>query len=230
MIEKFSVDQLIQAKQHVYQKSLYHTAKYLCGFKDVSRKTHGEIIAALEGPKPRRLFCLPRGTLKSSLVCVAYPIWKIINNRNWRILIDSELYSNSSNFLREIKAILKSEEFISTFGDIEGNLWREGEITVKGRTVVRKEANITCSGVSAGKVGQHFDEIIGDDYNSNQNSLTPENRKKVIDHFKYNVSILENEGIYNIVATRYAVDDIIGHIITNELSDEERKLLPKGIA
>ena len=228
--KKPTYEQLIHAKQHLYKSSLYNTAKYLCNFKDVTRRTHGEMITTLEGSTKRRLICVPRGCLKSSLGCVAYPIWRLINNPNLRILIDSEVYTNSANFLREIKAIFKSEEFVSTFGgDPQGEIWKEGEIALKGRTVVKKEANITCSGVGAIKVGQHYDEIVGDDYNSNKNSLTPEGKKKIIDHFKLNMSILENDGIYNIIGTRYATDDIIGHIIASELSDEERALLPKGV-
>lgn len=212
----------------IYKDSLYHVAKYLCGYQDVTWKTHGEIIRSLMAPTDRKLICVPRGTFKSSLCNIAYPIWCLINDPNDRILIDSELYSNSTTFLREIKLHLQSEKFISLFGDWTGDLWREDEIWIKPRTSSKKEASITCSGIGAIKVGQHYSKIIGDDYNSNKNSLTPENRKKVIDHFKYNISILDPGGTYVLVGTRYSLDDIIGHVIRNELTEEERKLLPKG--
>ena len=71
-------------------------------------------------------------------------------------------------------------------------------------------------------MGQHYDVIIGDDYNSDKNSANPEQRKKVVDHYRMNLSILEPEGIYVIVGTRYAADDVIGHILTNEVIHGDR--------
>ena len=35
-----------------------------------------------------------------------------------------------------------------------------------------------------------------------------------------NTSILEPDGILVVIGTRYAVDDLIGHIIENEIGDE----------
>lgn len=125
---------------------------------------------------------------------------------------------------------MTSSEMTYLFGEAKGDLWNEGEINIKQRTLIRKEANITCSGVGAVKVGQHYDLICGDDYNSNKNSLTPEGRQKVITHFRMNTSILDPGGEYVIIGTRYSQDDIIGHIIKEELDDETRAQLPKGIS
>ncbi len=80
-----------------------------------------------------------------------------------------------------------------------------------------KEASITAAGIGTTKVGQHYDVIIGDDYNSQNNTNSPDNAKKVIDHYRYNISILEPEGLYVIIGTRYSELDLIGHIIANEI-------------
>jgi hypothetical protein len=190
----------------------------LLGYKDVNLNTHGKIIQILENDVKRKLICVPRGCLKSSLGCIAYPIWLLLNNPNLRILIDSEVYTNSKNFLREIKAHLISSKFKTLFGEFESNTWNEAEIIIKQRTMPRKEASITVSGIGATKVGQHYDVIIGDDYNSPNNTNTPDNAQKVIDHYKYNTSILEPEGIYVVIGTRYAETDLIGHILENEIN------------
>jgi len=50
-------------------------------------------------------------------------------------------------------------------------------------------------------------------------------RKKVINHFKMNTAILEPDGTYVIVGTRYAVDDVIGFILENEVGDERKGLI-----
>ena len=182
-------------------------------------RTHGKIIRALESHTKRKLICVPRGTFKSSICSISYPIWLLLTNPNLRILIDSEVYTNSKNFLREIKAHLLNQELTQIFGQFKSDNWNEGEITIAQRRVNKKEASITCSGIGAVKVGQHFDVIIGDDYNSPLNSGTPEGRRKVIDHFKMNMSILEPDGIYVIVGTRYSEDDLIGWIMKNLINE-----------
>lgn len=199
--------------------SLLFTCRLL-GFSDVNENTHGDIIRALESEARRKLICVPRGCLKSSIACVAYPIYLLNRNPNLRILIDSELYTNSKNFLRAIKQYMESETLVSLFGEYRGEVWNESEIIIRQRTKGRKEASITVSGIGATKVGQHYDVIIGDDMNSPQNTNTPENAKKVVDHYKMNISILEPTGTYVIIGTRYSENDLIGWILENEVKDE----------
>jgi hypothetical protein len=199
--------------------SLYDLSKNLLGYRDITEKTHGEIIDALESKNKRKLICVPRGCLKSSLACVAFPIFLLINNPDLRILIDSELYTNSATFLREIKQHLQSPLFMSLFGEWKTKVWNESEIIISKRTKRLKEASITVGGIGTTKVGQHFDVIIGDDYNSPSNTNTKENAEKVISHFRYNLSILEPDGIYTVIGTRYSSNDLIGWILQNEETD-----------
>lgn len=198
-----------------YTQSLYHLCKFGLGYHDIRHSTHGKIFRALAAPTPRKLICVPRGCFKSSIAAVGYPIQCLLKNPNLRILIDSELYSNSATFLREIKAHLEGPELTSVFGEFKGDTWNEGEITIRQRNKPRKEASITCGGVGTTKVGQHYDLIIGDDFNSPKNTATPEGRKKVIDHIKYNISILEPGGTLVFTATRYHEEDATGFILRN---------------
>lgn len=208
-----------------FRGSLYHFAKHVLGYKDINWRTHGDVIKALEDDSPRKLIVMPRGTFKSSIGCVAYPIWMLIRDPNLRVLIDSEVYTNSKNFLREIRGHLQSQRFIQLFGDLKNESnWNEGEATIVTRTRVLKEASITAGGIGAIKVGQHYDLIVGDDYNSNKNSGTPEARKKIIDHYRMNTAILEPTGIYVIIGTRYSTDDLIGHVMEHEV--HQKGLVP----
>lgn len=202
-----------------YKESLYLTAKVLLGYKDITWKTHGDVIEALEAPTKRKLIVLPRGCFKSSICSVSFPIWLLLRNPNLRILLDSELYTNSKNFLREIVAHFNSEKLIDLWGSFEANPWNEGEVTIRQREIVRKEASLTASGVGAGKTGQHYDVIVSDDLNSPNNSNTKEGREKVIMHYRYNQAILEPGGIMVIVGTRYSADDISGFVLQNEIKD-----------
>lgn len=206
----------IKRKIQRVKGSLGFLSKRVIGFKDVNKETHGDVIHCLEDHTKRKLLVLPRGSLKSSLACVAYPIWLLINNPDLRILIDSELFTNSANFIREIKMHMKSQDFVNLFGDWEGQVWTQSEIIVNKRTKRLKEASITAGGIGTTKVGQHFDVIIADDMNSPSNSNTPENASKVVEHYRLNTSILEPTGTMVVIGTRYSASDLISHILTNE--------------
>lgn len=177
-----------------------------------------DMVRALEAPTKRKLIVMPRGTFKSSVGVVGYSIWLLINNPNLRILIDSEKYENSKNFIREIKGKLEDKLVTDVFGQFRGKNWNEGEITIAHRTANLKEASITASGVGAGKTGQHYDVIIHDDLNTEENSQNPEQRKKILRHYQMNTSILEPDGTLVVIGTRYAIDDVIGVILENEVN------------
>lgn len=224
MIKPHEAEKVLNIRANLcaeYKKSLFLLCRRMLGFKDINTRTHGDIISALESDTKRKLICVPRGSLKSSIACVGFPIWLLINNPNLRILIDSELYTNSATFLRQIKVNLESPLFEAIFGKFQSFPWNESEITIKQRTIFRKEASITVGGIGTTKVGQHYDVIIGDDYNSPKNSNTPENALKVVEHYKYNLSILDPKGTYVVIGTRYSEADLIGHIIKNELGFDE---------
>lgn len=218
------------AKAEFFRQSLFLLAKHLLGYKDLNWRTHGSAVRALESPKKRKLILMPRGTFKSSLCSVAYPIFRLINDPNERILIDSELYTNSKNLLREIKLHLSDVKMTELFGDFRTrDTWNEGEIIIAQRTKKLKEASITCTGMGAEKTGQHYSCIIMDDMNSPSNSGTPEGREKVIEHYKYMNAILEPNGTIVVVATRYAADDLPGHLLNSEVFvDKETNTLVNG--
>lgn len=206
------------ARRDFFRKNLFLTAKCLLNYKEMTWRTHGGICAALESPKRFKLLVMPRGTFKSTIGSVAYPIQRLIKNSNDRILLDSELYSNSKNFLREIKLHLEEPRLIRLFGSFKSSTWNEGEIIINQRTRIVKEATITCTGLGAEKTGQHYDCIVLDDMNSPSNSNTMEGCQKVIEHFRHLQAILEPGGTMVVIATRYSANDLPGFIIQNLLT------------
>lgn len=215
----------IEGTRQLIENDLYYLCDFL-GYKDVNWQTHQEIIQALESDSKRKLIVVPRNCFKSTIGVVTYSIWRLIRNPNERIFIDSEVYENSKNFLREIKAHLESPALTSIFGTFKTKTWNESEIIIKQRTVHKKEASITVGGIGTVKVGQHYSCIIGDDYNSPNNSNTKEKCQKIIDHYKYNVNILDTNGTYVIIGTRYSENDLIGWILRDQLEEKE---LSEGI-
>lgn len=207
-----------------YQRSLFDFAKFQLGYKDITKRTHGKIVDALEESTSKKLICVPRGCFKSTITSISYPLWLLIRNPNLRIMIDSEIYTNSKNFLREIRGHIESEDFKAVFGDLVGPLWQEGDIILKSRTRVLKEPSISCAGVETTKVGMHFDVIIFDDLCSDNNMNTEESREKVIRHYQMATAILEPGGVMVVVGTRYHDMDVIGHIVKQELDPEVVKV------
>jgi hypothetical protein len=202
-------------------KDFYFCTKYFLGYKDLEWDVHAQFITVFESDAQRKLIVMPRGTFKSTLGSVAYPIWSLLRDPNLTILLDSELYTNSKNFIREIKWHFESERMTNFFGDHVGPKWDEGEIILKTRTANRKEASITAGGLGTTRVGQHYDKIIGDDYNSPANSESPEKCQKVIDHVRYNLNILNPGGDYAFIGTRYAERDVIGFFLGDILGEKK---------
>ncbi len=216
------IETLKETIRTLCRESLFFTCKYLLGYEEVNENTHGNIIRALESSSPRKLLVCPRGAFKSSIGVVAFSIWILIRNPSSRIMIDSEAYTNSKNFLREIKSHLTNPFLTDLFGEFKSDdNWTEGSITIRQRTKPYKESSITCSGIGAVKVGQHYDFIIMDDLSSNKNCNTKETRQKTIDHYKLNTSILEPSGTMAVIGTRYHAEDLIGYIIENEIEDNQ---------
>lgn len=206
--------------QDIYKNDLFKFAKICLGYTEMTERTHGPICEILQNDSQRKLIVCPRGSFKSSLGVVAFCIWKLINNPNERIMIDSEVFTNSSNFIREIKGHMESPRLVNLFGNFktQGD-WTQSSLTIAQRTKNYKESSIVASGVGAIKTGQHFSIIVGDDLNSHKNSNSPDLRKKVIDHYRYYTSLLEPNGTIVIIGTRYASDDVIGYILDNEISE-----------
>ena len=198
----------------------------ICGYTEIDKIAHKPIIEALECKETnKKLIVVPRGCFKSSIASVAYPMWLLENNPNLRIMLDSELFSNSKNFLREIKSHYEKESFISIFGHRKADTWNESEIIIKSRNIPKKEPTIVCSGVEAQKTGQHYDVIIADDLNSPGNTKNPEVAETVKNHFRYYTSILDPGGILVVVATRYSELDVVQMILDNELGVSSELLL-----
>ena len=209
-----------------YRENLFLLAKHGLKYQDLSINTHEPITNILQSESKKKLIVVPRGCFKSTICSISYPIWLLLNDPNHRILLDSELFTNSSKFLREIKGHLTSKHMTDLFGEFQtSHNWNDSEITIKQRTKIYKESSITCSGIGAQKTSQHYSIIIADDMNSLSNSMSPELREKVVNHFRLYISLLEPGGTIVVVATRYAAGDIVGHILDQINGDNDKGLV-----
>lgn len=200
---------------------LYFFCREILGYDAMTPQPHKELCDFTISELHKKLILMPRGSFKSSVVTIGYALWRLVKDRNLRILISSETYAQSKTFLRAIKThIEQNDTFRAVFGDIRPatleSSWRQEEITVAGRTRVGREPSISCSGIDQAKTGFHYDLIILDDIVSNNNINTPEQINKTIDHYKLLLSILEPNSDMIIIGTRYSYADLYGHLLEEE--------------
>lgn len=228
-LASLSIDQrykvMKRLERSIYENDLYEFARAL-GYTKVDWEVHEPILRVLESSSRCKLIVVPRGCFKSTLCSVVYPVWRHVKNPNMRIIIDSELLTNSSKFLREIEGHLLGEFLTYSYGPLKtrDKTWNSTEIiTALKKDHSKKEASFTASGIGAQKTSQHYDLACLDDLSTPRNITTPESRQKVIDHYRYYTSLLDpDHGEKVIVGTRYHELDLIGWIIENELDSEQR--------
>ena len=210
-------------------KDFNYFCKHILGYQDMS-DMHVElsnfIVKTKKNGKPieRKLILEPRGSFKSSVVTIGYPLWRLIQNPDLRVLIDSEEFGKSKAFIREIRDhITHNEEFRRLYGKLDSkkynDIWQEHQFNISTRKVRRKEPNFSSAGVDVTKVGMHYDLIICDDLVSDKNITTPEQIEKVYNHYRLLLSLLDPGCEMIVIGTRWHFADLYGMLLEQ---DEER--------
>lgn len=198
-------------------KDLFFFSKHIIGL-DVVEQTHGEVCEFLSDRGKRLLLIMmPRGSFKTTISTQAYAAWRLAQDPNLRILLDSEVLQNSLNNLGVIKRIFEGHaRFRSLFGDYTSKLWTQDHITIGKRTkITLKEPSVTASSIETVQVGPHYDEIICDDLHSEKNSRTREQVAQVVEHFRLLFNLLEPGGRMVVIGTRWSEFDLYGQIMEN---------------
>jgi hypothetical protein len=149
------------------KKSLYFFVKGVLGKDWIDKDIHLPICKILEDFANRRVgVVLPRSWLKSTLVTIAYPLWRSINNPDYRCLIVQNTYDNATKKLSEIKTIVeKNELFRALFPEIlpdESSSWRADSACLK-RPGTFPESTFEVAGTKTRVTSRHYDDIIEDD-------------------------------------------------------------------
>jgi len=166
--------------------------------------------------KNKLLILLPIGSFKTSCVTVGFSLQQVCKNPNITILLDSEQKSKAVDYLNEIKANFeRNKRLKALFGNfVPQRGWREDQIVVSKRTKSLKEPTVATSGIDLPATERHFNIIIIDDLVSNQNVNTPEQRRKVLNHFKYILTrVVDENSLIIVVGTRWHYQDLYSWIL-----------------
>ena len=146
---------------------------------------HTNIYKDLANNEKRRvLIAAPRGTAKSTVTTLIYPLWKAAfkkSDEELFIVIISESQAQSINFLSRIKYHLTySTQFKSIFGNLgpeTASKWTHTDIVLaNGTRMVAVGTGQRVRGFLQGDTRPNL--IIVDDFESELNAYTPEARAK----------------------------------------------------
>ncbi len=179
---------------------------------------HHRLIELAETPEHDRVSILaPRGHAKSTWLSIIYPIWKIVNDRDIKIIIVSDTGDQAEMFLRLIKDELEANErLIEDFGSFyvkpssgSPNVWRATDITVQ-RPSRAKEPTIVSGGTGKRIVGRRADLIIVDDPLNDENTENERQRAKTLRWFRKTLTPIVNPetGRIIVIGTRKHPEDL----------------------
>jgi predicted phage terminase large subunit-like protein len=146
---------------------------------------HHEVYSALADDDEKRvLIAAPRGTAKSTVTTLIYPLWRLAFKRSDEdlfIVIISESQAQSINFLSRIKYHLThSDNFRKTFGDMGPNTasrWTHTDVVLaNGTRIIAVGTGQRVRGFIEGDTRPNL--IVVDDFESELNAFTPEARAK----------------------------------------------------
>jgi predicted phage terminase large subunit-like protein len=146
---------------------------------------HHEVYSALADDDEKRvLIAAPRGTAKSTVTTLIYPLWRVAFKRSDEdlfIVIISESQAQSINFLSRIKYhLIHSDKFRKTFGDMGPNTaqrWTHTDIVLaNGTRMIAVGTGQRVRGFIEGDTRPNL--IVVDDFESELNAFTAEARAK----------------------------------------------------
>mgnify|MGYP001448539605 FL=1 len=146
---------------------------------------HNEVYSYLSNDDKRRvLIAAPRGTAKSTVTTLIFPLWKAAfkkSDEDLFMVIISESQTQSINFLSRIKYHLThSDRFKQIFGDMgptTAKRWTHTDVVLaNGTRIVAVGTGQRVRGFIEGDTRPNL--IIVDDFESELNAYTPEARAK----------------------------------------------------
>jgi hypothetical protein len=129
-----------------------------------------------------------RGSGKSRCV-IAYSLWRLMHNRDTRIMIITESDKLAKDWIREIETYMCSPQYIRLAGEMvpqgfrEGLIWTNTEKIVRGRSPTAEGLSLLATGLQGQIRGRHVDVALIDDVVSETNSFTQYQRGNVSHQF-----------------------------------------------
>lgn len=199
---------------------------------------HNELDDVLSNSLYRKIaISFSRGHGKSSHISVAYPLWEIAKNHNVRILLISATATISRSFMTEaIGHIEKNERYKIWAQQIDPNgvgvvpqykgksksneKWAGDSIIIDRDDLNLKDPTINGVGLFGSILSKRADIIICDDIVNQENSMTEEQRLKVIDWIYTTVlPVMVPGGRFIYLGNTWHMDDLVARLMKDPQFD-----------
>lgn len=211
------------------ESSLYFFTKAVLGFSDLSLSVHFPLCKFLEKQSQYRMAVLPRGWFKTTVVSIAYRLWRAVKNPELKTLLIQNTFTNAVAKNRAIRSIVETNELFRTLwpGLLPSKLstWRDDSLCLQ-RHGAYPESTFECAGVGTKLVSRHYDLIIEDDTVApDQNELGEDNLVPTKDDIDQAIGyhrlvtplmVSPGESQSLVVGTRWFDLDLISWIQTNQ--------------
>ena len=217
--------------------SLYFFSKVVLGYADLEPGFHLPFCEHIKEtiPQQKRMYLLPRGHFKSTIVSKSYPLWRLAGGglnlmarppkdpRDLRFFMVGESSTVAEKNLRDVKNNLLHNPLLRwLFPElipIKGQKWSDSEILLP-RSHSFDESTFTADGVGAKRTGFHFDVIIYDDMVGEKAAKSVAEMNSAITWFKAAPGLLNDQetGEETFIGTRWkhGTADIYGWAMENE--------------
>lgn len=234
-----SAGEWLEATRELALRDFWFFVREVVGVDVAEEEPHGALCRWLQRPSRygRRLVLMPRGSLKTTLVSQAYVLWRIARDPNIRVLLDSEVRTNSKSFARVIRSHIEGNpRYIQLFGEMKREPgWTDDYFTVH-RSVESREPTVMTAGMDQTVVSQHYDLIVADDLVTDKTVTTPEMVRKTIEHYRLLLPLLESPQVNPeveliLVGTRWDDSDLYGYVMREagvEPYEAVRALIEQG--
>lgn len=179
------------------------------------------------------MILLPRGTFKSTIITVGWTLWLLTKDHNLRILITSYKEDNPKGWLSQIKTILCTNPvFRMHYGcwdkDKSSQIWQATAISIPSRSRHLAQPTYMISSVGSSEVSQHFDIVINDDIQTDDNMETKEQIDELENYLQRQIPLLDPQkktglpGPRIIVGTHWSFDDVYSRIKARDKTRRKR--------
>ena len=213
-------------KTSAHRLGFFSFAREVLGYELLEEDPHRQWCDELDQRHSRSLWLEPRHTYKSSVFTKSYPIWRLLENPNLRILLVNATAENAEAFLSEIvghllrnKRLLELHQAIYHTYPLDIHAAKTKSLILNTRTLNSSEPSIGTVGALGNLVSAHYDIIIVDDLCNIDDRESHSIRKKKKRWFKDLTSVLSPEGELILVGTHWHFDDVYSYII-NELNPQ----------
>lgn len=222
-------------------KSFRYFFKKIIGLKNAPFQDHLDNILSNKDLYKKIAIAYARDHGKSTHLSIAYPLWEIAKNHNLRILLVSSTSSVTGAFMTEIighieknKAYQMWSQAIDPFNkgvvpQFKGSRkasekWSGSSIIIGREDLNIKDPTINAVGLFGSILSKRADIIIVDDLVNQVNSMTEDQRLKVIDWFYTTIMpVLVPGGRIVYLGNTWHQDDLVARLMKDPQFDYRKR-------